>query len=319
MRSSRRYFVDWIKVEISTPDKPEIYQMASELGLDPDAVLGKLIRVWVWADMNIKPQELRNDCVTKNNYDRNCDVTGTSFIMRDKSNFDMIIDRITNTKNFADAMLRSGWLIENDGCYELPNFERHNGKSTKTRLLNAERAKRHRGKNSVTLASRLSNDCVTKNNYKSVTREEKKRIIIKPLTPNDTESQFDTFWNLYPRKIGKENARKSWNRTATNQKTVTAILSALPNHVESPQWRKDNGQFIPHPATWLNQRRWEDVLTVNAHAQVKRIERLDTRCTECKEPLTAQGISGMCTTCYYKIQEARKNIKSLITGIGGTE
>ena len=310
--------MDWIKVEISTPDKPEIYQMASELGLDPDAVLGKLIRVWVWADMNVKPLELCNDSVTKINYNCNCSVTGMKFFLSNTCNFDAIIDRITCIKNFADAMKKVGWLLQHDTHVELPNFERHNGKSTKTRLLNAERVKKHRSKSTGKFEHVDGNENVTKNNYKSVTREEKKRIIIKPLTPTDDAiDQFDTFWNLYPRKIGKENARKSWNRTATNQETVTAILSALPNHVESPQWRKDNGQFIPHPATWLNQRRWEDVLTVNAPAQVKRIERLDTRCTECKEPLTAQGINGMCSTCYYKVQEARKNINNLLKGIGG--
>lgn len=41
---------NWIKVEVITPDKPEIYHLAERLSLDPDAVLGKLIRLWVWAD-----------------------------------------------------------------------------------------------------------------------------------------------------------------------------------------------------------------------------------------------------------------------------
>lgn len=40
----------WIKVEVITPDKPEIFQIAEILGIDPDAVLGKLVRIWVWAD-----------------------------------------------------------------------------------------------------------------------------------------------------------------------------------------------------------------------------------------------------------------------------
>ena len=40
----------WIKIEKSTPDKPEIFEMAEILGVDPDAILGKLIRVWAWMD-----------------------------------------------------------------------------------------------------------------------------------------------------------------------------------------------------------------------------------------------------------------------------
>lgn len=41
---------EWIKIEVVTPDKPEIYQLAEILAIDPDAVLGKLIRIWAWAD-----------------------------------------------------------------------------------------------------------------------------------------------------------------------------------------------------------------------------------------------------------------------------
>lgn len=40
----------WIKVEVITPDKPEIFQIAELLNIDPDAVLGKLVRIWAWAD-----------------------------------------------------------------------------------------------------------------------------------------------------------------------------------------------------------------------------------------------------------------------------
>jgi hypothetical protein len=41
---------DWIKFDTSTPDKPEVFEMAAELGIDPDAVVGKLLRVWKWFD-----------------------------------------------------------------------------------------------------------------------------------------------------------------------------------------------------------------------------------------------------------------------------
>jgi hypothetical protein len=43
---------DWIKIEENTPDKPEVHKMASILGIDPDAVVGKLVRVWSWASQN---------------------------------------------------------------------------------------------------------------------------------------------------------------------------------------------------------------------------------------------------------------------------
>lgn len=66
---------------------------------------------------------------------------------------------------------------------------------------------------------------------------------------------FSEFWIAYPRKVGKGEAEKSWRKLRPDLATV---LAAIDQAKKTDQWRKDNGQFIPHPATWLNQRRWED-------------------------------------------------------------
>ena len=36
------------------------------------------------------------------------------------------------------------------------------------------------------------------------------------------------------------------------------MLQAIDRQKQTTAWRKNNGQFIPHPATWLNNRQWED-------------------------------------------------------------
>ena len=68
---------------------------------------------------------------------------------------------------------------------------------------------------------------------------------------------FLTFWTAYPRREGKGKAEESWKKMG-----CTAILAQILKAVEAAktteQWKKDNGQFIPMPATWLNQKRWED-------------------------------------------------------------
>ena len=71
------------------------------------------------------------------------------------------------------------------------------------------------------------------------------------------ETSFDTFWREYPRKTGKGAARKSFEK-AMKKTDLKTILNAVKAQRESPQWTRDGGQFIPHPATWLNQERWED-------------------------------------------------------------
>lgn len=77
---------------------------------------------------------------------------------------------------------------------------------------------------------------------------------------------FDAFYALYPRKQGKEPARKSWNRLAPDEGLQATMAQAVRIQAASSQWQKDNGQYVPLPATWINQRRWEDVQTVDTQS-----------------------------------------------------
>jgi hypothetical protein len=70
------------------------------------------------------------------------------------------------------------------------------------------------------------------------------------------EEQFCIFWKSYPRKDGKQNALKAWMKSELPELEV--ILAALRRACASRDWRKDDGAFIPYPATWINQQRWED-------------------------------------------------------------
>lgn len=87
-------------------------------------------------------------------------------------------------------------------------------------------------------------------------REEKRRIHSSSATPNDA-CAFDQFWTAYPRKAGKGAARKVWAKAKLDG-NLAVILAAVARQKGSEQWRKEGGQFIPHPATWLRQERWED-------------------------------------------------------------
>lgn len=69
---------------------------------------------------------------------------------------------------------------------------------------------------------------------------------------------FASFWKRYPRKVGKQDAMKAWKRLKPDADLLRAIGEGLERAKASEQWQRDRGQFIPHPATWLNGRRWED-------------------------------------------------------------
>lgn len=71
---------------------------------------------------------------------------------------------------------------------------------------------------------------------------------------------FEVFYGAYPRKVSKQKTLQSWNKIKPDADLQTKILTAVQNHKESEQWTKDDGKFIPHPTTWLNQARWEEVM-----------------------------------------------------------
>lgn len=145
---------DWIKIECATPNKPEVFEIAEIIGIDPDEALGKLIRVWVWADEQTIDGNAAS--VTK-----------------------ALLNRVTGCAKFTDAMIHVGWLEEKDGKVSFTNFGRHNGKTAKTRALGRKRTDVHRS----------CNDSVTpdgkKRNALSVTkalpekRREEKRVLDK--------------------------------------------------------------------------------------------------------------------------------------------
>lgn len=81
-----------------------------------------------------------------------------------------------------------------------------------------------------------------------------------PKSKNSTEILFDTFWQAYPKKIAKPKALLAWNKLKPTQDLLDKILNALQSQKQSENWIKDSGQFIPYPATYLNQYRWEDAV-----------------------------------------------------------
>lgn len=74
--------------------------------------------------------------------------------------------------------------------------------------------------------------------------------------PQELNERFERFWAMYPRKVSKIHALKAWTKIAPDEALANTIIAALNEQKQSDQWMKENGNFIPHPTTWLNQRRW---------------------------------------------------------------
>lgn len=89
------------------------------------------------------------------------------------------------------------------------------------------------------------------------------------LRTKNIESTFNTFWNEYPKKVAKAAAYKSWAKV--DPKLYDTIMAALTTQKASEDWTKENGKFIPHPTTWLNQQRWEDELSCGLPKRKEKI------------------------------------------------
>jgi hypothetical protein len=138
---------DWIKLQKDTPDKPEVLAIASRLGIDPDAVTGKLIRIWSWFDTHTT----------------NGNATSVTYAF---------LDRITGVTGFAEQVELVGWLKQSGHELILPNFDFHNGETAKKRAMGKNRAEKHRNN------AESNADSVTKTSPEK-RREEKSNTVAK--------------------------------------------------------------------------------------------------------------------------------------------
>lgn len=85
----------------------------------------------------------------------------------------------------------------------------------------------------------------------------------------DRTDKFDCFWAEYPKKVAKNEAKKAFAKLNPTEDFLSKMLETLKWQKKSDQWTKDGGQYIPNPATWLNQKRWEDEPTVSVKTPKK--------------------------------------------------
>ena len=71
---------------------------------------------------------------------------------------------------------------------------------------------------------------------------------------------FNDFYNQYPRKMARKDAERAWNRLTPIQQAE--CLEAMPNYLKYWKIKETAKDFIPYPATFLNQERWTDDIDI---------------------------------------------------------
>lgn len=224
---------DWIKMRVDLQTHPKVFRMVSALRADRLRVIGGLHVAWSIFDTHSADGVLHGYTTDA-------------------------MDAVIGWPGFTQAMVDVEWAdIDEHGSLVMPRFDEHNGASAKRRANDSERKRESRKATSVRNPSASDAD-------KMRTREEKRREEKeqdqKPSSSCDDGELFALFWKLYPRKVGKANAEKAWSKLKVDADLFERMASALAAWAVSPDWTKDGGQFIPHPATWLNGKRWDDEL-----------------------------------------------------------
>ena len=71
-------------------------------------------------------------------------------------------------------------------------------------------------------------------------------------------ARFQTFWASYPRKTDKKKALDAFMKINPDDALLKQMLESLSKWRQTAQWQDEGGRYIPHPTTWLHNRRWED-------------------------------------------------------------
>lgn len=121
---------------------------------------------------------------------------------------------------------------------------------------------------------------------------------------------FERFWKAYPNKVGKPAAQRAWKKMPPRT-PYENVMAGLERWKQTEQWQKEGGQFIPYPATFLNQRRWEDEPPATEHSTESSVgrgpqlphEKKVGKCSKCgKDTVPGLAMCYQCLTPHWRKQ-----------------
>lgn len=183
---------------------------------------------------------------------------------------------------FLDALVTAGYADRNDQGIHLHDWDEYAGKLLDQRVMQREQSRLRKQR-------QRDKEYAMRDSYRAVTRDIHDENVTErdghtPTVPNSTlhnstepytedhalppgnsdsvastqEERFATFWSAYPKKTGKQAAIKLWMRLKPTAELFDRIMAAVRAQQQTEQWRQEHGRYIPNPATWLNQGRWDD-------------------------------------------------------------
>ena len=157
---------------------------------------------------------------------------------------DAVMLYASGSDEWIDALETSGEKIA--FRFMRGQIDRNNAISSKRSAAGSNKHEQNENKTEQNETKTINNNKNKKENKNKKQEQEQKQKL------------FDRFWSAYPRKESKPAARRAFDKIGVDETLLETMLSAIEKQKSSPQWNKDNGEYIPHPATWLNNQRWLD-------------------------------------------------------------
>ena len=79
----------------------------------------------------------------------------------------------------------------------------------------------------------------------------------------ESNSAFESFWDIYPKKKSKQSALKAFTKHYKEMPPIETLINHISMMAMTKDWQKENGQYIPYPATWLNAHGWNDEINLS--------------------------------------------------------
>ena len=253
----------WLQVHQTLKDHRKLFDAADELEITPPHMMGLLVSFWLWILDNAPTGSLKG--ITPRMIARAAQWDG-------------------DAEKLADVLIRAGWIDKTeDGALGIHDWYEYAGKLIDQRQAEKERSARRRAAaasssddapdDQTPTAGQPPDATPTTGGKSRLDQSREKKGRVTPPTPSAegddgakksaVEVRFDEFWNAYPKKVGKQYALKAWNKIKPTAELHEAIMQAVDRQKRSDQWRRDNGRYIPNPATWLNGGYWENGEEVN--------------------------------------------------------
>ena len=172
----------------------------------------------------------------------------------------MLADELDFEENTVILALRAledlNMVVTNNGYFSIAGWEEYQNIEGMDKIREQNRIRQARFKaNQKALPSNVTNNVtVTQGNATEEDIEEDKELEKE----KEDIYPFEEFWTAYPKKKAKEAAKKAWNKLKPDETLGKTIITAVLGSANTTDWKKENGKYIPYPATYLNGKRWED-------------------------------------------------------------